>query len=133
MNRDDLPTPNATCEVCGRKYRRCKKCIELRNRGMETWRLHCDSMECYQILTLVNTEDISTIDKETFDRVASFELPEDRKPIQTVQDKLDAIAKQFVPIKKVEQVQSNSKQEVSTKSSKPRNRVIEYIASKNVK
>lgn len=131
MNRNDLPAPNATCEVCGRRYRICKTCSQMRNRGIDSWRLHCDSMECYQILILANTEDISTIDKETFDRATSYELPENRKPIKEIQDKLDIIAKKFEPKMKVahEEQSDGSTQ----KAVKPRNKVIEYITSKNVK
>ena len=106
MNRNDLPAPNATCEICGRQYRRCKKCIELRSRGIEAWREHCDSIECYQTLVFVQTEDKSAITKEEYERVIAFELPEGRKPVKSVQDKLDQIkVALYGEEKKVEKVE----------------------------
>ena len=84
-----------TCEVCGRKYRQCKTCAQLHARGIEAWREHCDSIECYQTLILSQTEDVSKITKEDFDRVMSFELPEGRKPVKEIADKLDAIEKKL--------------------------------------
>ena len=67
----------------------------MRNRGIETWREHCDSIECYQTLVLSQTEDISKITQEEYDRVIAYELPEGRKPIKEIQDKLDNIKAQL--------------------------------------
>lgn len=81
-----------TCEVCGRKYRRCKKCAELHGYGIEAWREHCDSIECYQIL-IFSQSDPSKVTQEEFDRVTVLELPEGGKPVKEIQDKLDEIEK----------------------------------------
>lgn len=90
MNRNDLPAPNKECEVCGRSYRRCAKCAQMRSRGIEAWREHCDSYECYQTL-IFTQEDLSKVTQDQYDRVIAFELPEGRKPIKSIQEKLDAI------------------------------------------
>lgn len=94
MNRNDLPAPNMTCEVCGRKYRRCKKCAELHGHGIEAWREHCDSIECYQTL-IFSQIDPAEATQEEYDRVVALELPEDRKPVDEIQAKLDEIGKQI--------------------------------------
>ena len=92
MNRDDLPAPNATCVVCDHKYRMCKRCIELRFRGVEAWRMYCDSPECYQVYVFSN-EDPAKVTKEEYDRVMEIELPEGRKVNKATKEKLDAIKK----------------------------------------
>lgn len=120
MNRNDLPAPNAICEVCGRQYRRCKKCIELKSRGIEAWREHCDSIECYQTLILTQTEDLSNISKEEYERVISFELPEGRKPVKEIQKKLDNIGLSIKNREKTsnqhkEIVESNNERKTSKK------------------
>ena len=90
LNRGDLPKPNATCQVCGRQYRICNTCSKMKRAGIESWRTKCDSVECYQ--TLIFTEQpISECTIEQLEYVKSMELPEDRKPIKEIQDKLDAI------------------------------------------
>lgn len=91
LNRNDLPAPNKTCEVCGRQYRRCKKCAELKRGGIEAWREHCDSMECYQTLIFSQIEDYSKVTREEYDRIIAFELPDGRKPIEPIQEKLNKI------------------------------------------
>ena len=122
MNRADLPQPNKTCEVCGRKYRRCKKCVELRNRGVEAWREHCDSIECYQTLILANS-DPSKVTLEEYERVIALELPEGNKPVKEIQDKLDAIKSAIDEKSKPKQVeqpknvyQSGKKEEFGKKN-----------------
>ena len=90
MNRKDLPPANMTCEVCGRKYRRCKTCAQMHSRGIETWREHCDSVECYMTLVLSQTEP-SKVTLEEYNNVINLELPEGRKPVEDIQSKLDAI------------------------------------------
>lgn len=92
MNRNDLPEPNATCEVCGQPYRRCNKCIELRNRGIETWRIHCDCMECYQAFILLSKDDIT---KEEYEQLAAIKLPENRKYTKENKTKVDELKKKF--------------------------------------
>ena len=63
----------------------------MRNRGIETWRIHCDSAECYMIYLLVNTDDISKITEEEYERAISEELPENRDPLPEVKKKLEEI------------------------------------------
>ena len=98
MNRNDLPTPNAICEVCGKPYRRCNKCIELRSRGIETWRIHCDSMECYQAYIILN-KDQDEITKEEFEYLSTMKLPDGRKYTKENKAKVDELKKKYVPNK----------------------------------
>ena len=98
MNRNDLPKPNATCEVCGRMYRSCKTCAQLRSSGIEAWREHCDSIECYQTLVFCSTEDLSKVSKDEYEYVMSLELPEGRKPVENIQKKLDKIKDYLYPV-----------------------------------
>lgn len=127
MNRNDLPAPNKECEVCGRKYRRCKKCIELKNRGVEAWREHCDSIECYMTLVFSQTEDISNVSMEEYERIVALELPEGRKPIPEIQEKLDAIkaklegkteAKAEIKVEAKEEVKAETEAKVEEKAEK---------------
>lgn len=90
MNRNDLPEPNATCEICGHKYRICQKCAQMRLRGIEAWRQHCDSYECATVYYLLQ-KDKNEISKEEFEYVMNTELPEDRQFTKEVQLKLDSI------------------------------------------
>lgn len=90
MNRKDLPEANATCETCGHRYRICKTCAQMRLRGIDAWRTHCDCAECYQIYILSNMG-YKEITREMYDRVMQLELPEDREPTREVQKKLDGI------------------------------------------
>ena len=117
MNRNDLPAPNKECEVCGRLYRRCVKCAKMRSRGIEAWREHCDSYECYQTL-IFTQEDMSKITQDQYDRVIAFELPEGRKPIAPIQEKLDAIRAELQRRKReVKKVEDNK--DKMKKDSKP--------------
>lgn len=146
MNRNDLPAPNTTCEVCGRKYRICKTCAKMRTHGIDTWRTHCDSIECYQTLIFANTTDLSTLTVDDYNRIISYELPEGRKPIEEIQNKLDTIAESLGVVKhaqilpkeepKTEPVApiTADAEQTKPKPAKSRNKAIEYIASiKNVK
>ena len=49
MRQEDLPKANAKCVICGNPYYMCKKCIELRDRGIYGWKLYCDGVQCYQM------------------------------------------------------------------------------------
>lgn len=95
MNRNDLPAPNTTCKVCGRQYRRCKTCAQLRNRGIEAWREYCDSPECYQTYILSQMDDVSSITMEDYERVMAYELPEGRKPVDEIAEKLEEVKKKL--------------------------------------
>ena len=90
MNRNDLPEPNATCEVCGHKYRICQKCAQMRLRGIEAWRQHCDSYECAMYYYLVN-KDQKDITEDEFNNVMGIELPDNRQLTKEMQNKLDGI------------------------------------------
>lgn len=94
MNRNDLPGPNATCETCGQPYRRCAKCIELRSRGIDTWRVHCDSPECYQAYIVLHN-DINDISKEEYEQLASIKLPEGRKYTKDNKSKIEELKKKY--------------------------------------
>lgn len=93
MNRKDLPAPNAKCVVCDHEYYRCKKCIELRTRGIEAWRINCDCYECYQIFALTNEYDVRDITRDMYERVKNIEMPEGKKINAETQKKLDEIGK----------------------------------------
>lgn len=54
MRQELLPKANAACKVCGNPYYVCKRCIELRDKGIYAWKLDCDRPQCYQIFTAVN-------------------------------------------------------------------------------
>lgn len=90
MNRKDLPEANATCEICGHRYRICNKCMQLRYRGIEAWRQHCDSPECYFAYILINTN-YDDITREQFEHVINTELPDGREYTRDVQKKIDGI------------------------------------------
>lgn len=90
MNRNDLPEPNATCEVCGHKYRICQKCAQMRLRGIEAWRQHCDSYECAMYYYLVS-KDHKDITEDEFNNVMGIELPDGRQLTKEMQNKLDGI------------------------------------------
>ena len=62
----------------------------MHSRGIETWREHCDSVECYMTLVLSQTEP-SKVTLEEYNNVINLELPEGRKPVEDIQSKLDAI------------------------------------------
>ena len=94
MNRKDLPAPNAECVICGHKYYRCKRCIELKMQGVEIWRLHCDSYECAMIDTLLK-EDPAKITKEQYEMVANIELPDGRKMKSDVKAKVKELGEKF--------------------------------------
>lgn len=105
MNRKDLPEANATCETCGHRYRVCKTCAQMRSRGIDAWRTHCDCAECYQIYILTNM-DYKDITREAYDRAMQLELPEDREPTREVQKKLDGID-HYLSEKEKEQAEAN--------------------------
>lgn len=47
MFQDELPKPNKTCVVCGKKYYACDHCIKNRMYGMYSYKLTCCSQECF--------------------------------------------------------------------------------------
>ena len=106
MNRNDLPKPNTTCEICGHQYRICSKCAQMRSRGLETWRQHCDSYECAMYYYLLK-KDYSEITKEEFDNVINTQLPDDREPTKDIQIRLDRIEHYFSDKDKEEKKQEN--------------------------
>ena len=110
MNRKDLPEANATCETCGHRYRVCKTCAQMRARGIDAWRVHCDCVECYHIYILTTT-DQDKITREQFDYVMSLELPEGREPTREVQKKLDGIEHYLLENKKEQRSEQKSNEE----------------------
>lgn len=79
MNREDLPKANAECVICGRKYYRCARCIELRNRGIEAWKLKCDSMECFGVHVLLENAKRGNFDENSLKELNSVELSDGRE------------------------------------------------------
>lgn len=64
MNRNALPTPNAKCKICGKPYYRCKRCIELHAAGVFSWKMHCDSYECFAVYDVLAGVRAGVMDKE---------------------------------------------------------------------
>lgn len=93
MNRNDLPKPNSVCKVCGRPYYRCSKCIELRSRGLMSWKLYCDTPECFQVYMLLQNKD--EVSKEEYKNILNIELPGERQMVQKYTDMLYDIGKQY--------------------------------------
>ena len=118
MNRNDLPEANATCEICGHKYRICKTCAQMRARGIESWRQHCDSYECSMYYYLLN-KDYKDITEEEYKNVFAVELPEEREFTKEVQKKLDGVEHYFSEKKresnKTQKAESNVQKEVDVK------------------
>lgn len=116
MNRKDLPEANATCETCGHRYRVCKTCAQMRSRGIDAWRTHCDCAECYEVYIFSNM-DPDAVTKEQYEHVMALELPEDRKPTGDVQKKLDVIKDYlYKDEKKYEQsIGADSNKSINTK------------------
>lgn len=96
MNRENAPKPNAECVICGRKYYRCARCIELKNRGIEAWKLHCDSMECFQVHTIIENAKKGNFDTEMLNELNSIELIDDREYKDDVLAEIEKLNKEFV-------------------------------------
>lgn len=94
INRKDLPEANTTCKICGRKYRLCKRCLQLRTMGIESWRENCDCIECYtvyQVLKKPNEE----ITKEEYESILSVELPVGQEYTTEIKTRFKELKKQF--------------------------------------
>lgn len=126
MNRKDLPEANATCETCGHRYRVCKTCAQMRSRGVDAWRTHCDCAECYQIYILTNMP-YDDITREAYDRAMQLDLPEDREPTREVQKKLDSI-EHYLSEKENEQAEANkaAEQQATKQTEQPKTEVKFY-------
>ena len=79
MNRENAPKPNAECVICGNKYYRCARCIELKNRGIEAWKLHCDTMECFAVHTLIENARKGNFDANMLGELNAIKLIDDRE------------------------------------------------------
>lgn len=80
MNRDNLPKPNAKCKICGKPYYRCKHCIELHAAGIFTWKMHCDSYECFAIYNVLAGVRTGTMTKEQARETFSECFPDGSMP-----------------------------------------------------
>ena len=94
INRKDLPEANTTCKTCGHRYRLCKRCLQLRSMGIESWREYCDCIECYQVY-MVLSKDINDITREEFDYILSIELPEGQTYTDEIKSKFEEVKKHF--------------------------------------
>ena len=92
MNRDDLPSPNAVCEICGREYRKCRRCIELKSHGIKAWKLYCDTLECYIIWSAIN-QPIDNITEKGFKEKCNIELPDGRTLTPDTKSKINSFIK----------------------------------------
>lgn len=91
MNRENAPKPNAECVICGRKYYRCARCIELRNRGIEAWKLHCDSMECFVVHTILENANKGNFNQDMLDELNTIKLSDDREFKEDVYKKIQSL------------------------------------------
>ena len=64
MRQELLPKANATCKVCGNPYYVCRRCIELRDKGIYAWKLDCDTPQCFQIMIAIQGYKDGNISKE---------------------------------------------------------------------
>ena len=78
MNRNDLPSPNAICAICGHEYRKCKRCIELKRRGVYAWKLYCDTVQCYEVWKLLHDTPENLTEKQ-LKEISVVKLPEGRE------------------------------------------------------
>lgn len=132
INRKDIPEPNTTCEICGRRYRLCVKCAQMRTRGIEAWRQHCDSEECYLTYILVNMMGLDEITKEQYERAVSAELPDGRDYVPDVQAKMDKIA-EHLGIKTAEKIGTQTIKSQSVKSTNEQSTFKKYDHGYNKK
>ena len=64
MKQQDLPKANANCAICGKPYYRCERCIKLGMQGLQHWKLHCDTPNCYQIYFVLENYKAGHLDAE---------------------------------------------------------------------
>lgn len=98
MNRDDLPKPNTTCKICGKPYYRCARCIELHSAGVDSWRLNCDTAECYMVwcdLQMPLDKDKREVSKSQWEEVLNYELPDGRKYLPQVQEYINELSDKY--------------------------------------
>lgn len=80
--------PNKTCIVCGKAYHACKRCDELKNAGLLSWKANCDTPGCYQaylVLSGYKSGEYSAKEaKQLLDRV----LEDQMKPYEKHAEKL---------------------------------------------
>lgn len=100
INRKDLPEANTTCKICGRRYRLCNRCLQLRSMGLESWREYCDCIECYQTYVVLS-KDIDDITKEEFDYISTLELPTGQEYTKEVAAKFEEVKKHFADQDKI--------------------------------
>ena len=88
INRKDLPEANTTCKICGHKYYMCTKCLKLKRMGIESWRQHCDCVECYQIYSILQM-DPKDVSMEEYEHITSIDLPDGHELTDEVEKKLE--------------------------------------------
>lgn len=71
MRQEDLPKANANCVVCGKPYYRCESCIKLRNQGIVSWRLYCDTSMCFNVYSIFESYKRGIKTKEDIRRIIS--------------------------------------------------------------
>lgn len=79
MNREHFPAPNAECVICSKKYYRCARCIELKNRGIEAWKLNCDTFDCFNVHCLIENAKKGNFNKNNLEELLNASLPDDRQ------------------------------------------------------
>lgn len=138
MNRNDLPSPNAICEVCGKSYYRCARCIELKGKGIDTWKLHCDVKPCYEKFYAVSMAEKELIDKEEFYNIISKELPEEREYTEEFSSKVNKLMESFGfkandDIVNVKTETQDSNDSATVNSERQKNKKVRHRSIQNVK
>ena len=105
INRKDLPEANATCKICGHRYRLCKRCLQLRSLGLESWREYCDCIECYQVYVVLS-KDINDITRDEFDYISAIELPVGQEYTDEIKAKFKEVKKHFGIVDKTSAAQA---------------------------
>ena len=91
MNRESFNKPNAECAICGKKYYRCAKCIQLKRSGVEAWKLYCDTFECFSVRCLLENAKKGNFDSNALDELMGIELADGRELLPSVKEEIETL------------------------------------------
>lgn len=80
--------PTRTCLVCGKEYPICKRCEELKTHGVSSWRLSCDTPECFKAFLILNDYSYQKLGKDEAKRRLDAILTEEMLPYEPGAKKL---------------------------------------------